>query len=295
MSLFANLFQDPPPTHVFELSEKGIAFAEVAEPGQPGFTPFEAGVLQVSPVQDNIQQVGVVQERIRVSIPPNGKHKRRAALIVPDYCARVAVLDFDAFPDQHEERLALMRFRMKKSVPFDVDSAVVSYAIQPRRKEAGDSKVEVLAAIIAAEIVARYEAPFRGLGFHPGFITTSSLAALNLVDPDETSMFVKLGGQVLSLIVLQGSAIKLARCVELDSDLPEEIESVLHPTVAFIEDQLKASPKRVWLCGFDEQRAGVVQRWQSEWGTAVAPLKSSFGVPGANNAGLLGYLESVAG
>lgn len=296
MSPLANLFQDPPPTHVFELSEKGIAFAEVDEPGHPGFTPFEAGVLLVSPVHDNIQQPGVVQERIRASIPPNGKHKRRAALILPDYCARVAVLDFDAFPDSHEERLALLRFRMKKSVPFDVDSAVVSYAIQPRRREADDTKkVEVLTAIVAAEIVARYEAPFRGLGFHPGLITTSSLAALNLIDPDETSMFVKLAGQVLSLIVLQGSAIKLARCVELDSDQPEEIESVLHPTVAFIEDQLKASPKRIWLCGFDEQRAGVVQRWQSEWSTAVDPLKSRFGVPGSNNAGLLGYLESVAG
>jgi len=294
MSSFANLFQDPPPTHVFELSEKGIAFADVAAPRRAGFTPFEPGLLTVSPVQDNIQQPGLIQERIRASIPPNGKHKRRAALILPDYCARVAVLDFDAFPDQHDERLALLRFRMKKSVPFDVDSAVVSYAIQPRRREAGEAKVEVLVAIIAAEIVARYEAPFRGLGFHPGVITTSSLASLNLVDPDEVSMLAKLGGHVLSLIVLQGSAIKLARCVELDSNHAEEIEGVLHPTVAFIEDELKAALKRIWVCGF-EQHPGLAQRWQAEWKSAVEPLKSSFGVPDSNNAGLLGYLESVAG
>lgn len=294
MSSLANLFQDPPPTDVFELSEKGIAFAQVDEPGRPGFTPFEAGVLLVSPVHDNIQQPGLVQERIRASIPPNGKHKRRAALILPDYCARVAVLDFDAFPDSHEERLALLRFRMKKSVPFDVDSAVVSYAIQPQWREASESKVEVLVAIVAAEIVARYEAPFRGLGFHPGFITTSSLAALHLVDPDEITMLVKLGGQVLSLVVLQSSAVKLARCVELDSDSPQEIESVLHPTVAYIEDELKAPLKRIWLCGF-EQHPGLAQRWQAEWNSTVEPLKSRFGVPSSNNAGLLGYLESVAG
>ncbi len=294
MSSLANLFQDPPPTHVFELSEKGVAFAELDEPGRPGFTPFDAGFLVVSPVHDNIQQPGQVQERIRASIPPNGKHKRRAALILPDYSARVAVLDFDAFPDSHEERLALLRFRMKKSVPFDVDSAVVSYAIQPRRREAGESKTEVLAAVIAAEIVARYEAPFRGLGFHPGFITTSSLACLNLVDPDEVSMLVKLSGQALSLLVLHGSAIRLARCVELDSESPEEIESVLHPTVAYIEDELKSALKRIRLCGF-EQHAVLPQRWQTEWNLAVEPLQSRFGVPGAHNAGLLGYLESVAG
>ena len=103
----------------------------------------------------------------------------------------MAVLDFDSFPDGPEERLALLRFRMKKSVPFDVDAAVVSYVVQSRR-HASQGKVEVLAAIIAAEIVARYEAPFRALGFHPGFVTTSSLAALNLIQPDEISMLVKL-------------------------------------------------------------------------------------------------------
>ena len=292
MNSLADLFRDPPPTHVFELSERGLAFAEVAQPGRPGFAPFEAGVLQASPVAENIQQAAVVQDRIRAAVPSNGKARRRAALIVPDYCARVSVLDFDQFPDQHEERLALLRFRMKKSVPFDVDSAVVSYAVQPRRKDA-DSKVEVLAAIVAAEVVARYEAPFRQLGYHPGFITTSSLAALNLVEPDESAMFVKLAGQILSLVVLQGSGIKLARCLELDSDQPEEIESILHPTVAYIEDELKAPPRRIWLNGL-EAHAALAQRWQTEWRATVERLHSKYGAPDANNAGLLGYLQSVA-
>lgn len=295
MGSFANLLKDPPPTHVFELSERGIAFAEVAEPKQAGFTPFDGGVLQVTPVHDNVLQPGALEERIRISMSANGKSKRRAALILPDYCTRVAVLDFDAFPESHEERLALLRFRMKKGVPFDVETAMVSYAIQPRKKDAGEGKVEVLAAIVSAEIVTRYEAPFRGLGFQPGIVTTSTLAALNLVDADENSMFVKLSGRVISLIVLQGSAIKLARCIELDTDQPEEMDSILHPTVAYIEDELKAVLGRVWLCGFDDQRLALVQRFQTEWRAAVEPLRSQFGTPNANNAGLLGYLESVAG
>ena len=294
MGSFANLFKDPPPTHVFELSERGLAFVEVAEPGQAGFTPFHAGVVQASPVHDNIQQPAVVEERIRAAVRANGKQRRRAALILPDYCARVAVLDFDSFPESHEERLALLRFRMKKGVPFDAETAVVSYAIQPRKKDADDTKVEVLAAIVASEIVTRYEAPFRGLGFQPGMVTISTLAALNLVDADESSMFVKLSGRVLSLIVLQGSLIKLARCIELDTDLAEEIDSILQPTVAYIEDELKAALRRVWLCGFDDQRLALAHRWQTDWRAPVEPLRSKFGTPNANNAGLLGYLESVA-
>src|ERR1700686_1758427 len=159
----ASLLKDPPPTHAFELSEEGIAFASIAEPAHTEFAQLDAGVLTASPAHDNIQQPHAVLDRIHRLVPPNGHRKRRAALILPDYCARVAVLDFDAFPSQPHEQLALLRFRMKKSVPFDVDSAIVSYVVQARG--AGDgAKVEVLAALMGAEIVAHYEAPFRNAG-----------------------------------------------------------------------------------------------------------------------------------
>ena len=135
MTSFANLLKDPPPTHAFELSEAGIAFARVNEPKESNFMPFDAGVLLVSPAHDNIHQPHAVRDVIGAIAPPNGHRKRRAALILPDYCARIAVLDFDNFPTDPAEQLALLRFRMKKSVPFDVDSAIVSYAAQPRKKD----------------------------------------------------------------------------------------------------------------------------------------------------------------
>ena len=291
MTSLASILQDPPPAYAFELSEAGIAFARVAEPGQVNFTPFQAGVLQVSPAHDNLQQPQVVQERIHDLAPPNGHRKRRAALILPDYCARVAVLDFDNFPTDPQEQIALLRFRMRKSVPFDVDTAIVSYAVQAR---GAGAKVEVLAALMGAEIVAHYEAPFRTAGFHPGMVTTSSLAALNLCHPEGITMLVKIGGRVLSVLVLVGSTLKLARCVETDGARPEEIEGVLHPTVAYIEDELKAKPQRIWLCGFGSESAELAQQWNTEWGVEVEPLRSRFGAPGGNDAGLRGYLESVA-
>ena len=291
MTSLANLLKDPPPAYAFELSEAGIAFARVAEPAQVNFTPLEAGVLLVSPAHDNLHQPQVVQERIHALAPPNGHRKRRAALILPDYCARVAVLDFDNFPTDQNQQVALLRFRMKKSVPFDVDSAVVSYAVQAR---GAGAKVEVLAALMGDEIVARYEAPFRTAGFHPGAVTTSSLAALNLCQPDGITMLVKISGRVLSVLVLDGSTLKLARCVETDEARPEEIEAVLHPTVAYIEDELKAKPQHISLCGFGSESAELARQWNAEWGVNVEPLRSRFGAPGGNDAGLRGYLESVA-
>jgi len=291
MNSLANLLKDPPPTYAFELSEAGIAFARVNEPKHANFLPFDAGVLLVSPVHDNIHQPQAVLDRLRMIAPPNGHRRRRAALILPDYCARIAVLDFDAFPTDAAEQLALIRFRLKKSVPFDIDSAIVSYSAQSRRRDS--QKIEVLAAVMAAEVVGQYEAPFRTMGFHPGLVTTSSLAALNLVQPEHISMLVKLNGRILSVLVMDSSTLKLARSVELDDGRPEEIESVLHPTVAYVEDELKAKPRRIWLCGFGDETLGYAERWKAEWGVDVEPLRARFGTPGPNNAGLLGYLESV--
>ena len=292
MTSLASLLQDPPPAYAFELSEAGIAFARVADPAQVTFTPLQSGVLLVSPSHDNLHQPQVVQDRIHALAPPNGHRKRRAALILPDYCARIAVLDFDDFPTDPHDQVALLRFRMRKSVPFDVDSAIVSYSVQTRNTGA---KVEVLAALMGSEIVARYEAPFRTAGFHPGMVTTSSLAALNLLQPEGITMLVKISGRVLSVLVLDGSTLKLARYVETDEARPEEIEAVLHPTVAYIEDELKSKPQRIWLCGFGAQSADLIRQWNAEWNVEVEPLRSRFGAPGANDAGLRGYLESVAG
>ncbi len=94
---------------------------------------FDPGVLLVSPVHDNIQQPHALLEQIRVAAcPPTAIASAARPLILPDYCARVAVLDFDTFPTDPDEQQALVRFRLKKSVPFDVDTAMVSYVQQPR-------------------------------------------------------------------------------------------------------------------------------------------------------------------
>ena len=289
--LLPALLKDPPPACAFELSEAGIEFATVGSSPQFRFEALEPGVIATSPVHDNIQQPDLLLAKIQALAPANGHRKRRGALILPDYCARVTVLDFDAFPASHEEQLALVRFRMKKSVPFDVDSAIVSYHTQT--SSAG--KIEVVVAVMAWEIIARYEAPFRQLGIHPGFITTSALAALNLIKPEKVTVVVKLSGRTLTVLVLDGSVVKLARCVEMEGARFDEIESTLHPTFAYIEDELQTKAARLVQCGFGSEGRDFAHRWQDEWNVAVEPLKSRLGTPGENNAGLLGYLESVGG
>lgn len=291
MRALSSFFQDPPPSYVFELSESGLAFAKIGPVPQINFMPFEEGVLTVSPVHDNVRQPEILASYIDAIAPANGNRKRRAALILPDYAARTAVLDFDAFPSSHDEQRGLVRFRMKKSVPFDVDSATVSYFAQPRAGQTG--KIEVLVSIIATEIVVRYEGPFRAAGFVPGFATTSALAMLNMLEPDGVTLVVKLNGRTLTAVVIDGSVVKLVRCVELSDVTREDLEGVIMPTMAYIEDELQTSPKRVLLCGLGMLSERIAREWSSQWNVPIEALRSRFGAPGPLNAGLLGYLESL--
>ena len=299
MSIFAKLnrvLRDPPPDYVFELSEAGITWAGVSPRTQVGFQPIESGVVEVSPLKDNIHRPDILAGLVQRMAPANGKkHKHRsAALVLPDYTSRVTVLDFDTFPSKPDEQMSLVRFRVKKSVPFDLESAVVRYFAQPRK---GSNKVDVVVAVTALEIVARYEAPFRAAGLHPGFVTISALAALELTrgisDSAGVTMLAKIAGRSMSVSVLKGGVLRLFRCVELPEITRSEVLSVLLPTFAFVEDVLGEHPGQLVVCGFGNMSAEERDSWQRDLGMSVTPLRSSSGEPGPFDAGLRGYLECI--
>jgi type IV pilus assembly protein PilM len=285
-SQITRLVTDPPPEHIFELSEGGIAFARR---GETGFQAFEPGVLAVSPLADNILRADAVRSTLARIAPPNGAKRRPAALILPDNAVRVSLLDFDSFPSSPEEQLPLVRFRVKKTIPFDIDSAAVSYWTQPSVRSVtgkiGSKRVDVVAVTVALEILARYEAVFRTEHLHPGEITTSGLCALNLYRESGVAVIAKLTGNMLTVMALADGRLKLFRCLTVEEGSDQELLAVLHPTFAYIEDELGQKPEKLLLCGFDHQPEGL--------NLAMEPLRSRLGAPTAYNAGLLGYLEAA--
>jgi type IV pilus assembly protein PilM len=277
------LVKDPPPDHIFELSEAGIAYARN---GETGFQSFEPGVLAVSPVTDNLLRPDAVASALARIAPPNGAKRRPAAVILPDYAARVSLLDFDSFPSSPEEQLPLVRFRVKKTIPFDIDSAAVSYWAQPASTKAGAKKIDVVAVTVSHEILARYEAIFRAANLYPGEVTTSGLAALNLYHAGGVAVIAKLTGNVLTVMAVDDGRLKLFRCLTIENGSDEEILSVLNPTFAYIEDELGQKPEKLLMCGFAKPLEGL--------NLEVEPLRGRLSTPNAYNAGLLGYLEAAA-
>jgi type IV pilus assembly protein PilM len=295
-----SLVKEPPPATAFEISEAGIAAARVGSGDGSAFRPFKPGTLEVSPLKENVLDAEEFSAAVRAIWAEQGSRKHRdVAVILPDFCTRMAVLDFDDFPADAKEQISLVRFRLKRSVPFDVEAAAVSYWAQhPSHKTAGaktgNQKCDVLAVLAPFEIVARYEAPFRAAGMNPGLVTTSTLAALELAPAAGLNVFAKITGRVLTVVVRESGILKLVRCLEVPSQELEDVASVLLPTFVYVEDNWSTRADSLFLCGFGAQSDNAQRHFEKELGVTVELVRSPWGMPGETNAGLLGFLQSVA-
>ena len=272
-----NLIEEPPPAFVFELGPGGIAH------WHSGATHFEsmAGLDTQADAGELADMLGRITPKV------NGNKKRAAALVLPDRSARITLMDFDQFPRKADEQTALIRFRLKRTVPFDVDSAILRYQV----KQLAGNKVELTIAAIAAETLAPFEAAFRSAGFHPGFITIAGLSAANLAAPN--TLALRLSGHTLTLSHFEGADLKLFRCLDLQEGTTEEILNVLDPTLAYLEDERRTRPAHVDLCGLGSMAAELEEHLRNQWKLQARPLRSRLGAVDGNNAGLYGYLEGM--
>lgn len=280
-----SFIQDPPPTHIFELSADGIAWSIE---GNRGFRALQPEVLNVNPLMDNVLDQEALITEIRAIAPVEGQRPRRipCALILPDFCARLTVLDFDTLPSDIKEQASLIRFRIKKSLPFDVDTAALSFHSQTSTQ----GKQEVVVAAVSHEILSRYESSFRAAGYHPGIVTVSSLSSIALMDTlDDFQMMARLSQRVLTILITSKGNVNLTRCVELTEASVPEVSEVLFPTLAYVEDRFGSPVQKIHYCGFD----GLEDIWSEEIHLETAPLRSELGQPTERNAGLLGYLQSA--
>jgi hypothetical protein len=155
--------------------------------------------------------------------------------------------------------------------------------------------LDVVVVTISREIASQYTQPFHHAGFQCGLITISGLAALSLEDSSADGatswLQVKLAGHALTTCLVEQSALRMFRCVELDHATVDEMMDILGPTLAYAEDELSGKPERLRLCGFGGREQDG-ENLGARLGLTVTRVTSPFGAASAGNAGLLGLLAT---
>lgn len=304
------LVSEPAPDYLFEMSENALASVLPSSPSIVHEEKVAPQSLAVSPASANLVNVEAYRLALAKLAPLTNGRKPSAGLVVPDYALRMAILDFDAWPDSEEQRLALVRFRLRKSLPFAIEEAQVSFA--PQSRDAG--KVEVLTVAIDRRILSEYEELFTASGFRVGLVVPSGVACLPLCPPATpassgrpgVTLLLKLSGAILTAMLLDGDKIRLIRCVDFSEPFSEERPTpartfsviddtmpVMQQTIAYAEDELGRNVDRLLLTGFGQSANTIGELAGEEFRVKWEFLRSRF-APAHDYAGLLGLLEQYA-
>ncbi len=138
--------------------------------------PIPPGVVDFSMLRPNLIEPEALAAFIQKLFDEAGVKGGRIGLTLPDVLARISVVELPGAPRSSAEAKELLRFRVKKSLPFDADEARLSYQAVP-------GSPSFLTGIMHEEVPAQYERLFADLGFHVGVIETSSLSLLKLWEP----------------------------------------------------------------------------------------------------------------
>jgi Tfp pilus assembly PilM family ATPase len=194
-----------------------------------------AGALSLSMTQPNILDVAAFTRTLGAVLERAGALEGGGvALVLPDPVARVALVPAaEVAVRGRTEFDEMLRFRLKKVVPFDVREARVA-TLSPR----GDGPL--LVAAIHRPVLEGYEKAFRDLGFEPGQVEITGLAlAEQAAAAEGDSALVNWDHGYVSLLILRDGWPILVRT--LVGDFTASAESVVREaanTVLYYRERL---------------------------------------------------------
>jgi type IV pilus assembly protein PilM len=162
-------------------------------------------------VVDRVAVIAAIRSVMeQIDAKPNSR-EADLTLVIPDAAVRVLLLDFDSLPGRLAEALPIVKFRLKKLLPFDADDAMVSYQVMSSSR----SVVRVLAVAIPQDVLAEYESVAREAGFEPGSVLPSTLASLAAVEGDDAALLVNANELGVTTAIVRSGVLLLHRSVDL--------------------------------------------------------------------------------
>jgi Tfp pilus assembly PilM family ATPase len=234
------LFRPEPPTLAVEVRPHSVSAVRTESGGRAvvaaASLELHPGTLRISMTESNVidapafgRALGSVLERAgALSGGP-------VALVLPDPVARISLLPRAEVTVKSRSELAeMLRFRLKKAVPFEVQDAQVG-AVFPHDEEA-----PVVVAAMARPVLGPYEHALTALGYEPGQVEIGCLAlADRAAVPDGDSILVNWDHGYVSLVILRDGWPILVRTLVGDfTQSPEPVVREANNTVLYYRERL---------------------------------------------------------
>lgn len=276
----------PSPPHVFALDGGRLRYGQFAR-DRHGFRlrafrqaalprdPFLHGLLG-GPLRDPAGFKELVSGLVKTI--PGGV--RDASLVLPDSWLRVTFTESGDLPDTAEALDDVLRWKLKRLVPFRVDELRVSATeVSPLPGQAEPRRL--LLGFAIEQLLAQIEEAFTAAGVRLGQVSNSSLSLLSAIPPGAPNSFAALvlvEDEGYTLIFARGGEPVLHRYKGFTGNLPEGsrtsfVARDLKLTRNFIDEHFPGSGfGPVLLLAPPEHEPAWLDRLEEGFGVPAAPL-----------------------
>ncbi len=209
------------------------------------------GLVEPSLIEPGVESIEELGKIIKSTLTKAGVTTNRISLAIPDACARVAIHPLEALPSKQGEKTELLKWKLKKTVPYDIEDAHLSFVEQPT----ATGKNHVITATIHKAVLAQFEEVFESLGIHVGFITLSTFAAYELLarqhrdEIRKSVLFMRVRSSNISSLIIQQEAVVFYRHTDFNFESPMDLMvnwsadpyEEIHPCLMYYRDKLDAA------------------------------------------------------
>jgi Tfp pilus assembly PilM family ATPase len=262
MTVFSSLRDTSGPTAAVEIAATRISGASLEwRGGQPALAAhaletLPEGALVSSLTAGNVVDRAAVSGALGRVLERLGR-PRRIALVVPDPVAKVSLIRFERVAARAEDLDELVRWQVRKTAPFPIDEAQISYVAGQQTAEGQ----EFVVSLARRDVIVEYEQLAAAEGAHAGIVDLATFNVINavlasgvvsgfasLAARDGDWLLVNVAPDYVTLAILRGPHLIFFRnrAAETDGTLAD----LVHQTAMYYEDRLSGGGfARVLLAG----------------------------------------------
>ncbi|MBA2304885.1 MAG: pilus assembly protein PilM [Acidobacteria bacterium] len=279
-SSFGGWFASPPPPAAVEISARRVSVVAMSTRTITAQSSEDLPAGVVTPVMNgvNVHDPAALAGAIRSAVERISPKPRRVALILPDSVAKVSLLRFEKVPARTPDLEKLVRWQMRKAVPFRIEEAQVSW-VEGVELEGGGREYLVLVA--RRELVESYEAACEAAGVQAGIVDIASINLVNAVlatNPGASAgdwLLVYVVPEFATMMIVRQGRVIFYRNRPSDG-APSDMGDLVHQTAMYFEDRLRGSVfSRVVLAGGSASGGdaeGLRRQIEERLGVRVEPL-----------------------
>jgi type IV pilus assembly protein PilM len=287
-SFLNNFFRPIFPRNAVLITADYVASVRVgSRPPHPienwAYAHLPPGAVSPSHSKTNIMDGEALHRALTQTVQHTGLFRKEVNLLIPDLSARVLLISLESLPGRSGDLLELLRFKVKKSLPFSVEEASLSYQVQTL----GASHFEVILTVINKSVLREFEGAVESLGLEPGFVTVEHFGITQLLEVQaqdwrsRSTLLFRLTPRCSTTSIHHLGYLRFYRAVEKDYSLsqassitPESLFDEIYPSLAYFQDKFEKQIEMIYLSGLPIGSEGIYAAIQELSGCPVAEVRA---------------------